>query len=57
MVHTITSYLESEHLSKSEVKDIILTAAIANSQEPTYDRLEAIGDCLELFRDILDHVE
>lgn len=57
MVHTITSYLESEHLSKSEVKDIILTAAIANAQESATDRAETIANCLELFCAILDHAE
>ena len=54
--NNISSYLASEKLSKTGVKNIILTAAIANAMEPTDERREVIAECLELFNDVLDSV-
>lgn len=54
---TIADYLQGTHLTKDKIKSAIIEAAIANAQEPTQDRREAIADCLGLFADIIDNLE
>ena len=53
---TIADFLQGTHLTKDKIKSAIIEAAIANAQEPTQDRREAIADCLGLFADIIDNV-
>lgn len=55
--NSIKSYLESEHLTKDEVKNTVFDAALANAMEQTPGRMEAIAECLCLFKEILENVE
>ena len=55
--NTIKSYLESEHLSRDEVKNTVFDAALANAMEQSPGRMEAIAECLSLFKEILENVE